>query len=288
MFPGTTDVEQLKRAIAKSLQIYPHAAGRLRRSSDGEWTVALTNSPVSLKVTCAPRKLDSTDPSLFEERSSIFVDQIPYSYAPQADDDEPLSRLQVTYWPLRHETSIFLSWCHLLGDGFSTFGFLHTLSATYLGREAEHIPTFEKYLGARPPRLERHLIHASLRLVPHLCIDYDTQDFFEMYTDMLSSTERVDLQFSAKQLRRMKAAANRTLKGSISTQDALAAYLITVLNRVFPETPCSRIMNVVDVSLNLVFLPCGYNTKSYFSFVEHLCHPIMQTTRHRRRQRQAI
>ena len=247
MFPGVIDVEQLKRALAKSLQVYPHAAGRLRCSTDGVWTVALTNSAVSLKVACAPGNLDSTDPNLFEERSPIFVDQIPYGYAPKADDEEPLSRLQVTYWPLRHETSIFLSWCHLLGDGYTAYGFLHTLSATYLCQEPQHIPTFEKYLGALPPRLERHLIHPSLRLAPHLCIDYDAQEFFQMYTEMLSNTERVDLQFSSKQLRRMKAAADRAGKGSISTQDALAAYLITVLNRAFPNMPCARIMNVVDV-----------------------------------------
>lgn len=84
-------------------------------------------------------------------------------------------------------------------------------------------------------------------------------EFFAMYGEMLGSTERVDLQFSLNQMKTMKDVARRAGKGSVSTQDALAAYLITVLNRVEPDTPCTQIMNVVDVSASVILIvdPCS-------------------------------
>lgn len=40
LLPGPIDVERLKKAIALTLSAYPHAAGRLKRGTDGSWKVS--------------------------------------------------------------------------------------------------------------------------------------------------------------------------------------------------------------------------------------------------------
>ena len=187
------------------------------------------------------------------DRDPTFVDLVPFGFAAMSSESEPVVRLKVVYYPMTGESSVFLSWCHALGDGTTAFGFLHTLSQLYHNLPPVHIPTYEKYLSAPPPHLERHLLHATLNEVPHLAVDYDPETFFAMYQKMILSTARVDLQFGEQELEGIKAAArrganNKTEESDISTRDALSAYLITVLNRALPETPVTRIMNVVDVS----------------------------------------
>lgn len=83
-------------------------------------------------------------------------------------------------------------------------------------------------------------------LVPHLAVDYAPDVFFEMYQAMLKSTSYINLQFSVDQLRALQAAASANAGVKISTADAFAAYLITVLNRVSPS-PIQQVINYIDV-----------------------------------------
>ena len=234
------------------MQLYPHASGRLLQDPQTHvWRIALLNAPLTLTFSTAPPDFDSTDAKCFEERNPIFVDLVTFGFAPMSSETEPVVKLKVVYYPLTHESSVFLSWCHALGDGTTAYGFLHTLARLYHDQEAVHVPTYEKYVGPLAPPLERHLLYETLKEVPHLAVDYDKETFYGMYGRMLGETERVDLQFGEKELAAIRKAARKGVRGGgeeISTRDALSAYLITVLNRVAPETPVRRIMNVVDVS----------------------------------------
>jgi hypothetical protein len=260
--PGPLDLEKLKVAYSATLHDYPHAAGRLKSDPDtGKWHIALTNSGVPITV-----HRSSVDPrpevEFMHERHPDFVDQLPWGFAPTSNNDEPLVRCKYTYWEVTNEYSFSMSWCHLLGmlsilhslsmlipaalgDGLSLWRFCDTLHRNYVGLKPQFIPTFEKYT-TEPPTLERSALLDTIPLVPHLAVDYSPEHFFAMYTNMLESTSRIDLQFSKEQLLKIRGLAEKRSGVKISTQDVLTAYLITVLNRV-DENPAKWIMNVVDV-----------------------------------------
>ncbi|EIN09404.1 hypothetical protein PUNSTDRAFT_51677 [Punctularia strigosozonata HHB-11173 SS5] len=178
------------------------------------------------------------------ERHPDFIDQLPWGFAPTSNNDEPLVRCKYTYWEATNEWSFSMSWCHLLGDGLSLWRFCDNLHRHYLGLPPRFIPTFEKYT-TKPPTLERSALLDTIPLVPHLAVDYAPEHFFAMYTQMLETTSRIDLQFSKDQLQKMRLMAEKHAGVKISTQDALTAYLITVLNRT-EQVPASWLMNVVD------------------------------------------
>ncbi|EIN11503.1 hypothetical protein PUNSTDRAFT_131668 [Punctularia strigosozonata HHB-11173 SS5] len=243
-FPGPLDFEMLKKAFAATLHDYPHAAGRLRSDpKTGKWRIALTNSAVPITF-----NRTSVDPrpevEFMQEWHPDFLDQLPWSFAPTSNNDEPLLRCKYTYWEATNESSFAASWCHVLGDGLALFQFCDNLHHHYLGLQPRTMPTFEKYT-AQPPTLEQSALVETIPLVPHLAIDYAPEHFFAMYTQMLDSTCRVDLQFTKDQLQKMRAMAERHARVKISTQDALVAYLITVLNRT-ERVPARWLMNVVN------------------------------------------
>ena len=101
-----------------------------------------------------------------------------------SSETEPVVKLKVVYYPLTHESSVFLSWCHALGDGTTAYGFLLTLARLYHDQEAVHVPTYEKYVGPPAPPLERHLLYETLKEVPHLAVDYDKETVYGMYGRM--------------------------------------------------------------------------------------------------------
>jgi hypothetical protein len=106
-------------------------------------------------------------------------------------------------------------------------------------------PTFENYTTILP-KLDRDGILNAIPLVPHAAVDYAPEDFFRMYTNMLRTTSRIDLQFTKKQVQAMHIVAQTTAEAKIGIKDALAAYLIGVLNRV-EDVPATIISNVISV-----------------------------------------
>ncbi|EIN08972.1 hypothetical protein PUNSTDRAFT_134145 [Punctularia strigosozonata HHB-11173 SS5] len=204
--PGPIHLEGLKTALAAALHDYPHAAGRLRSDPEtGKWYIALTNSAISITV-----HRSSVDPrpevEFMCERNPEFL---PWSYAPTSHNDEPLVRFKLTYWEVTNEFSFGPSWYHRLGDGLTFWRFMDNLTNCYVGAKPCFVPTFEKYM-TDPPTLERSALTDTVRLVPHLAVDYSAEQFFAMYQNIMESTSRIDLQFSKNQLQKMRVFAEKS------------------------------------------------------------------------------
>ena len=121
-----------------------------------------------------------------------------------------------------------------------------SLSDHYLGLTPALVPTFEKYLQ-RPPTLERHLVDETMRLAPQLAKDLPLLSFLASAQIAEATTSRVEVKFTASQLKTIRAAAELDATNKISTSDALAGYLVTVLNRISPVT-IENITNIISVS----------------------------------------
>jgi hypothetical protein len=122
-----------------------------------------------------------------------------------------------------------------------------SLSDYYLDLVPALMPTFEKYLQPTPV-LEQHLMEDTLRLAPQLAEDMSVSSLFAQIQQEKAATSHVLVKFTSDQLRIIRTAADRDATNNISTSDALAGYLITVLNRISPVT-IDNVTNIISVCL---------------------------------------
>lgn len=83
---------------------------------------------MSFTQATALHNLDPAHDSTFQAASPTFIDSIHVDL----QKESPLAKLKLTYWPIRNESSLFLSWANVLGDEESAYGFLHTVNRLYL------------------------------------------------------------------------------------------------------------------------------------------------------------
>ena len=121
-----------------------------------------------------------------------------------------------------------------------------SLSDYYLGLTPAVVPTFEKYLQ-RTPTLEPHLVDETIRFAPQLIEDMPIMSLLASMQLAEATTSRVEVKFTASQLKVIRAAAEREATNKISTSDALSGYLVTVLNRISPVT-IENITSIISVS----------------------------------------
>jgi hypothetical protein len=122
---------------------------------------------------------------------------------------------------------------------------MHAWSNYYQGLLPEMIPTFEQY-GDPAPKIERQLIYDTIAQVPHLGVHYSTKRFHEMFSEMLSTTSRVDIKLTFEEILAIRDMATKSTKMKVSTMDCLAAYFVTVLNRT-EDVLIREISNVIEV-----------------------------------------
>ncbi|KZO99165.1 hypothetical protein CALVIDRAFT_466606, partial [Calocera viscosa TUFC12733] len=160
---------------------------------------------------------------------------------------DPLVRIKVTSFVNTGETSITFAFCHVLGDGLTFHRFTNMISQFYRGLpEAHPLPTYETYFRG-PPTIPRHMTQQVAQdAAPHLLRHYDNNDIGELYTRSFLSTTRLDMQFSLDELNILKSEASRRAGRNVSKQDALAAYLITVINRI-RDTQITQVVNLLNI-----------------------------------------
>jgi hypothetical protein len=122
---------------------------------------------------------------------------------------------------------------------------MHTWSNYYQNLRPLIIPTFEKFLHP-VPTIERQFIYDTLTQVPQLGVRYKAEIFHKMFNEMQSTTSRVDIKLTLAEIMAIHNLVKKSTEMRISTTDSLAAYLVTVLNRI-EDVPIRRIANVIDV-----------------------------------------
>jgi hypothetical protein len=89
-------------------------------------------------------------------------------------------------------------------------------------------------------------IEDAMQYLSFLAIDYDMQDYWKRIEEEASRISRVDLKLSSKQLRAIATLARKDTHIKISTMDAVAAYIINVIQRI-SDIPIRRIQHVSGV-----------------------------------------
>lgn len=127
---------------------------------------------------------------------------------------------------------------------------MSSLSNYYQGLPSPTIPTFEKYLHPEPV-MKTEFIEDAAPYLSFLAIDYDVKEYWRRFEDGLSRITRVDLKLSWEQVQVISRSAKQSTHVKISTMDAVAAYIITVIQRI-SDPPLRQIHHIVDVfSLSL-------------------------------------
>ncbi|KAG1746102.1 hypothetical protein EDB19DRAFT_377082 [Suillus lakei] len=231
---GLLDLKEFNAALSRTLQLWPHAAGRLT-DDDGKYKIYLTNAGVPVEFEERPH----------EETSSVVLD----SHVIQSDlsgllnsprqrnafDSEvPLLRLKVVSF--RDETTIGISWSHTLGDATAFFRFTHAFSQFYQGlRPIYPPPTFEKPVFPEPSECTIEELRPLMYYFHEL---YNEEELRKKYSEKVHTSERVNWSFERQGLQtlcnslrqRSPSAANR-----LSIHDSLFAYVATVINHVLPS-----------------------------------------------------
>lgn len=135
---------------------------------------------------------------------------------------------------------------------------MHSFSNYYQQLPPLIIPSFEKYLQ-QDVQFNQDWLDDAMPYLSYLSVGYGIDEYLKRNQAMTANVSRLDMTFSSDQLQSIKASATRDSNDRVSTMDALAAYLITVLNRV-SLVPIQQVMNVVEVCLQSSHWNC-YLTK---------------------------
>ncbi|KAG8987946.1 hypothetical protein FRB90_003052, partial [Tulasnella sp. 427] len=251
VIPSEIDVERFKSAVSKAVARYPHTAGRLVREGD-DWRINLTNSPVPVrvaKISLRSSELSATYP--FPNHFTVQPGELTQPFLNSEDygkilvpgtASDPLLGFKLTIW--ENGTAIGISWSHTCGDAFSMWEFSKCLSAYYVNLDAQ-----ESELPLAPS-LYRHFFRSPfsrqpedadftenfLPRMPHLAKDYDLPPLWQKYAGLDAISDQVQLRLSGESIEKMYKAANEEGsseqdKVEVTLNDALAAYLIKVLNQ---------------------------------------------------------
>lgn len=110
-------------------------------------------------------------------------------------------------------------------------------------------PTFEKYFQPDPIIKPEH-IQDTIPYISQLAVDYDMEEMSKMYIASMSNVSRVEVALTSEQVKSIAILARRESSLKISTMDALAAYFVTVINRI--SSACvDQLIHVIEVRATL-------------------------------------
>ncbi|KAG2072351.1 hypothetical protein BDR04DRAFT_1074467 [Suillus decipiens] len=231
---GSLDLKEFSAALSRTLQLWPHTAGRLT-DDGGKYKIYLTNDGVP--VECEERLHESTS-SVVPDSHVIQSDLSGLLNSPRQrgalDFKVPLLKLKIVSF--RDETTLGISWNHTLGDATAFFRFTHAFSQFYQGLHLDYpLPTFEKPIFPKPLETTIEELRPLMYYFHEL---YSEEELRKKYSERLHTPERVNWSFERQELetlcnslrQRSPSAASR-----LSIHDSLSAYIVTVINRILPS-----------------------------------------------------
>ncbi|KAG1731459.1 uncharacterized protein EDB91DRAFT_1349320 [Suillus paluster] len=228
---GLLDVKKFSAALSRTLQLWPHAAGRLTERG-AEYKIYLTNDGVPVEFEDRPHESTSSVVLGSHVIQSDLLGLLNSRRQRTALDSEaPLLKLKVVTF--RDDTTIGMSWNHTLGDATAFFRFTHTFSQFYQGLHPVYpSPTFEKPIFPQP---SERTIEELRPLMSHLHEIYSDEELREKYSERVHTSERVDWSFERQGLEALCNSLRQrspSATSRLSIHDSLFAYVATVINRV--------------------------------------------------------
>ncbi|KAF8183387.1 hypothetical protein BJ912DRAFT_976333 [Pholiota molesta] len=240
-YPGFLDAGRVKSALRMVLEDYPLWGARLAfvpltdAAVDAEglesgWRFDL-NDTEGVQFSC----VSTRHPGIFrpgyrdDDLNPDFYDEIELpSPHLQGVHPYPLMKIKLTYWELTGDTSITTSYCHALGDAYTTMRLMESWSKYYQGLSPTWKPTFEKYLTRSPATMNALPMDYVSTVIPYI-------GFLAVPTPW--TITRIDLKFTSNSLHNISEMALKTSQWlgdghKPSLTDSLAAYLIYILQKV--------------------------------------------------------
>ena len=131
------------------------------------------------------------------------------------------------------------------GDATSLFRFTHTLSQLYQNKTPQFAaPTFKKHVFPPPSQAIAAEYYRQTRQMHNV---YPIAELGPKYAESSKGVENVQWRFTGEELRRLHATISSNVQQTLTIQDCLTAYLVTVLNRA-RKNPTAQITYVSNVS----------------------------------------
>ncbi|KZP29880.1 hypothetical protein FIBSPDRAFT_1038589 [Athelia psychrophila] len=247
VFPGALDVPKLCDALARTLQDFYHASGRLSLDdSTGRWAISFSENdgvPITVGTTALPSIMSA---DFNHQKHSDYVNEHPYMLNPDpmALGKQPFITLKVVTNTSTGETTLTLGWCHICGDCASMTHLMNSLSLCYQDIAATFKPSFDKYHQSDPV-LDEELIPQVLPLLYYQEHAMETSIVLKSLETMLSTTSRIAVRISADQVRAIHAwVTKRTTVPRVSETDAVVGFFSTAIAAVSPA-PVRRIAYIL-------------------------------------------
>ena len=141
------------------------------------------------------------------------------------------------------------------GDGISLFRFTHTLSQFYQNKAPQFTaPTFQKHVFLPPSQAIAAKYYMQTRQLHNVC---PIAELDPKYVGPGKGVENVQWRFTGEELRRLHATISPNVQQTLTIQDCLTAYFVTVLNRA-RKKPMAQVTYASSVSQ-------GYSTAKVVS-----------------------
>ena len=271
VYPSEIKIDQLRQALARTLSLWPLVAGRTIFENDRHYIIDMCDNSIPLTFVanndlkewpCGSNVIVEADNKLF----ATFIDQVQVTKMFINDpSNEPLLRLKLTYIVQSNEWALGISWYHALGDADACVRFSNALSRFYQEMEpAQPLPIFERRLWRED---EAH--QSVLRIAKQFQNAKPIDDIAKTSHVQQQDYDPICLHFSSEQLLTLRKLAG---DNSITTQDALTAYLILTLNtHCYHDNEERRILHTVTI-VNLhgvsdLIAPAGEVSNAMFMMV---------------------
>lgn len=241
-FDGSIDIERFHDALASTLQMYPHAAGKLC-TTGGRWFIQLTNSGLAVEAEDRKEELSTSfiqGDWVIQDDLSPLLSQLPPD-ATIVNGSASLVRFKITTF--KDRTCLAVSWHHTLGDAVALCRFMQTLSLFYQSVEPDFSPpTFDKHQYRTP---EPSTSSDFLPLMPHLWVSYPFDELEAKYAEACEDLGNLRWRFHEHHLHALHSMLSADGEGYLSWHDCLTAYIVTLLNRSMPR-PIRMVTNVAN------------------------------------------
>ncbi|KAJ3775585.1 hypothetical protein FB446DRAFT_724692 [Lentinula raphanica] len=235
--PDALDLDKFQTALSRTLEIYPHACGRLVKETNERgmscWKIRLTKSTIPLEIVESEGLPKFTDSVIQDDLAPL----LPRTDFDVVNADNALISLKLHVSAQR--TIIGVAWHHTLGDAATLLRFLTTFSEYYEGHEPDigSLPVFKKhhFSDPSPAEIQKWLPHMS-----HLACTYSAAEIQVKYNEGNEPTvpiRAIIKRSDAEAIRRRAQAEQNSNRGlTISLQDALSATVVAAINRSYPNS----------------------------------------------------
>ncbi|OAA40928.1 Chloramphenicol acetyltransferase-like domain protein [Metarhizium rileyi] len=244
--PRPFDVDRLRSALARTLQLFPLHCGVVARDGDS-WSIKLVNEPVHLTVgsTDEPGPFaDSWDGKLHAD----YYEELDCE-AICGGSGTPLFLARVTTWARTGQTALFCCAWHGLGDALASMHLAKTWSAIYQNKAPPDPPTFSKFLLPEPQMQTISSYGFERERLSYLSVDVDPGFYDSRKRQMDDEALRLDIDLPGTFVDQLWALVKESpeMNGSIvGRADAFSGYLIAALQDCF-EAPVETLYQLVSL-----------------------------------------